>query len=438
MKISIFGLGYVGTTNAACLAEKGHKLIGVDIKSWKVSKVNNGLSPVREEGLDEKILTAFKKGKLRATTDTRFALFNSDVSFICVGTPSTKNGAIDLSNLIRVIEDVSMILREKKKYHLLVIRSTIVPGTTEQTIIPLLLRNSGKTLGKDIGICVNPEFLREGSMVKDFMNPGLIVIGELDKRSGDILQKIYKAFGARIFRVNIRTAEMVKYMFNAFHGVKVSFINEIANICAKYQIDSHLISEILCSDNKLNISPKYLKPGFAFGGSCIPKDLRALIYQAKQLGIRPILLESALQVNEQQIQRAFNMAREILDFNLENKKMAIIGVAFKEKTDDIRSSPAVCLIKKLLDSNVKIKVYDPMASNNAKKYFENKIEYSETLAEALKDVDLCIIVLKYVNAAQIENDCHLMTNKNFLDLVGIDGCLKLKNKTDINYIGIAW
>lgn len=437
-RISILGLGYVGVTNAACLAEKGHKVIGVDIKSWKVNEINQGRSPVKEEELDVKIEHATKNGLLSATTDAKVAILNSELSFICVGTPLASSGATDLAGILRVAEDIGMSLRDKDDYHLVVVRSTVTPGTTEKVIIPLLQRVSKKKGGMHFGVCMNPEFLREGSMVKDFMNPEIIVVGELDKRSGDLLEGVYSDFNAGIMRVDIKTAEMVKYVFNAFHAMKISFINEIGNICQKQGIDTHLVSEILCSDHSLNISPKYLRPGFAFGGSCLPKDLNAIICQSKQVGYAPQLLESVLKVNESQKGKALSTVREVLGPDIKNKIIAIIGGAFKENTDDIRESPAVYLIKELISHEAKVRVYDPMALDNLRAYFGDGVVYNDGLEETLSGADLCVIALNYIRGDELGSLVNLMNRKNILDLVGIAGYSELRKSPDVNYVAICW
>jgi GDP-mannose 6-dehydrogenase len=437
-RISIFGLGYVGLTNAACFAAKGHKVIGVDVKSWKVDELNQGRSPVMEEGLGSRIQQAVKKGLLSATTDAKTAILNSEISLICVGTPSNSSGGIDLTNISRVAEDIGMSLRDKNDYHLVVVRSTVIPGTTGTTITPLLERRSRRKASADFGICVNPEFLREGSMIEDFINAEMILVGELDKRSGDLLEGIYSDFNARIIRVDIKTAEIVKYVFNAFHAMKTSFINEIGNICQAHGIDTHVVSEILCSDHKLNISPKYLRPGFAFGGSCLPKDLRAMVNQSKQAGYTPHLLESVLMVNESQKEKALSLIKTMAGPDIGNKTIAIIGAAYKENTDDIRESPAVHLIGELIKGESKVKVYDPLALDNLRAHFEDRILYSASLEETLTGADLCVVALNYVRSDELGSLINLMSGKNILDLVGIAGRGELSRRSDVNYVAICW
>jgi len=437
-RISVFGLGYVGVTTAACLAEKGHKIIGVDVKSWKVTMINHRRSPIKEEGLDRIINGVVQDSMLNATTDAKVAILNSELSIVCVGTPLTSGGAIDLTGISRVAEDIGMALRDKDDYHLIVVRSTVTPGTTEEVVIPLLERVSKKKAGTHFGVCMNPEFLREGSMVEDFMNPEIILIGELDRRSGDLLEGIFSDFNAKIVRGDIKTAEMVKYVFNAFHAMKISFINEIGNICQRQGIDTHLVSEILCSDHNLNISSKYLKPGFAFGGSCLPKDLGALIYHSKQVGYTPQLLESVLKVNESQKEKAVCLIKKMLGGDIKDSIIGVVGGAYKENTDDLRDSPAVYLIKELVSYKAKVGVYDPLALDNLRAHFGDSITYKDSLEDTLSDADLCVIVLNYIDGNKLGQLTSLMTRRNILDLVGIAGYSELKKKPDISYVAISW
>ncbi len=438
MRISIFGLGYVGIANSICLAEMGHIVTGVDIKSWKVDMINKGHSPIKGKELEEKINKLIEKNLLNATTDTKQAVLHSEASFICVGTPSTSNGSIDLNNIKRVSEDIGMALKEKENYHLVVIRSTIIPETTKKTLIPILEETSNKKCGIDFGVCVNPEFLREGSMIEDFWHPGVMVIGAIDKRSGDLLEDVYKDIDCKLCRVNIKTAEMIKYIFNAFHALKISFMNEIGNICERYGVDAHLISEILCSDHKLNISPAYLRPGFAFGGSCLPKDLKALIHQSKQMDINPHILESILLVNEIQKEKALLTIKEMLNGAIKGKKIALIGGAYKENTDDIRESAAVQLVERLLDLQARVNVYDPLALENLDRRFKDRVGLPRNLEEALRDANLCVINLRYVEVDDLKKFSSLMRERNILDLTGINNFRELKNNPLIRYRGICW
>jgi GDP-mannose 6-dehydrogenase len=278
LRVSIFGLGYVGTVCAGCLAKEGHEIIGVDPVLTKVQLVNGGKSPIIEANIEEIIAEAVSSGRLRATDDPVQAILDTDLSFVCVGTPSQMNGNLDLTHVRHVCEQLGRALREKAARHTVVIRSTILPGTMRRMVIPVLEETSGKKAGEDFGVCNNPEFLREGSAVADFAFPSKTVIGELDGGSGDAVAALYAKLNAPLIRTDIETAEMIKYIDNSWHALKIGFANEIGNLCKSFSIDSHRAMEIFCQDKKLNISSAYLKPGFAFGGSCLPKDLRALAY----------------------------------------------------------------------------------------------------------------------------------------------------------------
>lgn len=277
MNISIFGLGYVGSVSAACLAERGHSVIGVDPNSTKVDLINTGAAPVVEKGLAELTAEAVNQGKLKATTDYADAVMSSDITIICVATPSQANGSLDFTYLRKVCGEIGQALAQKQSFHVVVVRSTILPGTLKNIVIPILEEKSGKKAGEGFGVCNNPEFLREGTAIYDFKNPPKTVIGQTDEKVGDMVQSLYEGLPGPMIRCTSEISEMAKYADNCWHAVKVSFANEIGNICKQIGIDSHKVMDIFCQDTKLNLSPYYMKPGFAFGGSCLPKDLRALI-----------------------------------------------------------------------------------------------------------------------------------------------------------------
>jgi GDP-mannose 6-dehydrogenase len=353
MKISIFGLGYVGTVSAGCLAEEGHEIIGVDLYQRKVDLINHGKTPIIEKDIEEIIQRSVKKGRLRATTDVAEAMNGSQISLICVGTPSQPNGNLDLQYVLRVCKEIGAELKDKPKFHVVVSRSTTLPGNTRSAVIPTLERYSKKRAGVDFGVCNNPEFLREGSAVYDFCNPPKTVIGEIDTRSGDLLATLYKKMNAPMIRTDIETAEMVKYTDNVWHALKVGFANEIGNICKALGIDGHKLMDIFCKDTKLNLSPYYLKPGFAFGGSCLPKDVRALTYMGRNLDLEQPILNAILPSNKCQIERGLKM---IMDKR--NKKVSILGFSFKAGTDDLRESPMVEVIERLLGKGYDLRLYD--------------------------------------------------------------------------------
>ncbi len=353
MKVSIFGLGYVGTVSAGCLANDGHKVIGVDPVHTKVDLINSGQSPIIEADIGEIIASTAQVGRLRATDDAAQAIQETELSFVCVGTPSQANGNLDLKYIKRVCEQIGQALKNKAARHTVVIRSTILPGTMHKIVIPILEESSGRKAGIDFGVCHNPEFLREGSAVKDFNAPPKTVIGELDQASGDMLASLYGKLDAPLIRTDLETAEMVKYVDNSWHALKIGFANEIGNLCKSFSIDAHDVMKIFCQDQKLNISPAYLLPGFAFGGSCLPKDLRALGYQAKMHDLQLPIISSILPSNEIQVSRALQL---IMDKG--NKRAGVLGFSFKAGTDDLRESPVIEVIERLIGKGYDLRLYD--------------------------------------------------------------------------------
>lgn len=353
MKVSIFGLGYVGTVSAGCLANDGHEVVGVDPVFAKADLINRGQSPIIEAEIGEIIAATVKSGGLRATNDPGEAIKATELSFVCVGTPSQANGNLDLRYIRRICEQIGEALKHKSVRHTVVIRSTILPGTMLNVVIPTLEEFSGKKAGSDFGVCNNPEFLREGSAVKDFRSPPKTVIGELDKASGDMLAKLYEKLDAPLIRTDLQTSEMVKYVDNSWHALKIGYANEIGNLCKAFGLDAHAVMNIFCQDRKLNISPAYLSPGFAFGGSCLPKDIRALSYQAKIHDLQLPILTSILPSNEMQIARGLQL---IMDKG--RKKVGILGFSFKAGTDDLRESPVIEVIERLLGKGYDLRIYD--------------------------------------------------------------------------------
>jgi len=351
LKISIFGLGYVGTVSAGCLANDGHQVVGVDPVMTKVDLINAGKSPIVEAGLGRLVESAVSEGRLRATTDQNQAIRDTDLSFVCVGTPSQLNGNLDSTSVRRVCELIGDALKEKQTRHTVVIRSTILPGTMRGIVIPAIEQHSGKRAGLDFGICNNPEFLREGSAIHDFQSPPKTVIGQLDEQSGGLLASLYEKLSAPLIRTSIETAEMVKYVDNSWHALKIGFANEIGNFCDAFGVES--VMDIFCQDKKLNISSAYLKPGFAFGGSCLPKDLRALSYQAKMHDLQLPILNSVLPSNEMQIARG---VRHVIESG--NSRIGILGFSFKAGTDDLRESPVIEVIERLIGKGYDLRIYD--------------------------------------------------------------------------------
>jgi GDP-mannose 6-dehydrogenase len=353
VRVSIFGLGYVGTVSAGCLARQGHEVIGVDPLLAKADLINKGRSQVIEAEIDEIIQTSVREGRLRAIQDTAEAIQQTDLSFVCVGTPSLVNGNLDLRYIRHVCEDIGTALRNKTDRHVVVIRSTVLPGTMRRIVIPLLEETSGKRAGADFSICNNPEFLREGTAVKDFEAPPTTVIGEFDRCSGEALASLYQHIDAPLIRTTLETSEMVKYTNNCWHALKIGFANEIGNLAKAVGVDAHEMMGIFCQDRKLNISPAYLKPGFAFGGSCLPKDLRALSYQAKMHDLQVPILSSILPSNEMQVARGLQL---IIDKG--HRRVGILGFSFKAGTDDLRESPVIEIIERLAGKGFDLRIYD--------------------------------------------------------------------------------
>src|SRR6185369_8169627 len=353
MKLSIFGLGYVGSVSAACFARDGHEVIGVDVNPLKVEIINSGRSPIVEPQLNELIDEAVKAGRLRATTDAAAAISSSDVSMVCVGTPGNANGSLDLTHIKNSCKQIGVALSATDRHHVVVIRSTLLPGSIERHVIPTLEVYSGKREGQDFCVAINPEFLREGTSVRDFDNPPFTLIGANDERVSELVGHLYAGLSAPVLTLGIKEAEMVKYACNCFHGLKVAFANEIGNICKALKIDSHRVMEVFCQDTKLNLSPYYLKPGFAFGGSCLPKDLRAITYKAKELDVNVPLLGSILLSNQQQVERAIDLV-----LSTGKKDIGVLGLSFKQGTDDLRESPLVTLIETLIGKGLKLTIYD--------------------------------------------------------------------------------
>ena len=353
MRVSIFGLGYVGVVSAGCLAQDGHEVIGVDRARTKVELINAGRSPIIETDIGEIIAAAVRDGRLRATEDTVRAVEDTELSFVCVGTPSQVNGNLDLTYIRRVCEEMGMALRGKAARHTVVIRSTILPGTMRGVVIPVLEEYSGKRAGVGFNVCNNPEFLREGSAVMDFTFPAKTVVGELEPGSGDLLAELYSKLQAPLVRTDLETAEMIKYIDNGWHALKIGFANEIGNLCSSLSVDAHKAMEIFCLDTKLNISPAYLSPGFAFGGSCLPKDLRALSYAGKSRDLELPILNSILRSNELQISRGLQRVVQT-----RHTRIGILGFSFKAGTDDLRESPLIEIIERLAGKGYDLRIYD--------------------------------------------------------------------------------
>ena len=429
-------MGYVGIVSGACLLRDGHEIVGVDPVAAKIADLAQGLSPIQEPGVADLLIEGHKDGRLRATTEAQNALTDCQMAWICVGTPSTPDGGIDLSAVQNVIVQIARELRVSKSRPLIVLRSTCLPGTTADIVVPLLEKESGLTVGKDIHIVYHPEFLREGSAVEDFDNPPKIIIGEARPGAGDLLLEVYEKYDAPLFRMGLNEAEMVKYSDNLLHALKITFANEVAAIVRSAGVDARRIADVYCSDTKSNISPRYLRPGFAFGGSCLPKDLRAILRYASLKSLQLPMLESILKSNEAQI-------NELVHRILENRPGAVgmVGLAFKPDTDDMRESPFVKVAKALLGEGIKLRIYDPVVQperliGSNKQQVQKALRHLEKLLvsslEDLTETDLIII-----NQPIVDADCvrqWLNAGIRVLDLADIRGV----DRSTKSYEGIYW
>ena len=425
-KISVIGSGYAGLVNAVGFAHLENKVICVDIDQKKIDLINKGIPPIYEEGLEENLKDALKKGNIKATTDISRSVMETDITFIAVGTPSNDDGSIDLKYIKKVSEDLGNILKKKDRYHTITVKSTVVPGTTEDIVAKTIESVSGKKRGKDFGLAMSPEFLREGKAMDDFLKPDRIVIGEHDKKSGDILYALNKLLTDNIIRTDIKTAEMIKYTSNAFLATKISFTNEIGNICKKLEIDVYDVMKGVGMD--FRISPYFLSAGCGFGGSCFPKDVKALIAKSKSIGYEPELLESVIKVNKSQPKMMIYLAKKHLE-NLKDKKITLLGLAFKPGTDDIREAPAIIIIEELLKVGAKITVYDPQAMGNIKAIFSDRITYAPTKKDAIAASDAIMIVTEWDE---------FRDEKLYSQKLVIDGRKTLNKRTTKNYEGICW
>lgn len=419
MKVSIIGTGYVGIT-VACLADFGHEVVLIDTIKEKVDSVNKGVSPIYEPGLDDVLKRNISAGRLSATTNYD-EVADSDVVFICVGTPSNKDGSINLSYIEECSKQIAGQIKNSDKYKVIVVKSTVVPGTTKNLVLPILEKYSGKKAGKDFGVGMNPEFLREGSGVSDFVNPDKIVLGGIDGKSISVLRNLYDGFGKNIARLETdpTTAEMIKYAQNSALAVKISFINEIANICEKFSIDVRDVAKGIGLDTR--IGPKFLNAGIGFGGSCFPKDVSALISAAESAGLDPIILRSAMEINERQPLRLVELAQNTIG-DLKGKTISVLGLAFKSDTDDMRESRAIPIINKLLEHGANVKAYDPQAIANAKKIFGNKISYSSSVKECLQNADICMVVTEWDEFKNLDLSllkCPVIDGRRILDNIKV-------------------
>lgn len=438
MRIAVFGLGYVGSVTAACLGRRGHDVIGVDTNLRKVRLLNEGRTPVLEPGLADLIERERAAGRLSATTDATAAVSASDLSMVCVGTPSASNGSLSLQGIERVAAAIGAALPSCEQRHTVVVRSTVLPGTTEQVIVRLLEGASGLRAGKDFGVAVNPEFMREGAAIADFGDPPKTVIGELSAASGDPVATLYEDLRAPLFRVSLRVAEAAKYVDNAFHALKIAFANEIGAYCQAVDIDSHEVMQAFLADHKLNISAAYLRPGFAFGGSCLPKDLRALVHAARRADLELPLLESILPSNERHLRRTADVV-----LALGRRRVGLLGLAFKPGIDDLRESPLVELAETLVGKGFDLRIYDPAVSvsrligTNREYMVEHLPHLSEllveTIGELVEHAEVCV-----VGAASSESVKALAEagGLHVVDLVRLPDAADRRGRE--GYVGVAW
>lgn len=370
MRIAVFGLGYVGTVSGACLADGGSVVVGVDINADKVERINRGQSPIIEAGLEELILAGIESGRLRATTDWRDAVRSTDMAWLCVSTPSGPDGNVDTQYLERVCQQIGSALADLDRRYTVVVRSTALPGTTEEILIPILEEHSGKRAGADFAVCYHPEFLREGKAVEDFREPPKIVVGAAREEEAALLVELYRSFEAPFVFTSLRTAEMVKYTDNLWHALKVGFANEVGAISRDLSIDGREVMDIFCQDRKLNISDKYLRPAFAFGGSCLPKDVRALVHRTRRMSLDLPILNAVLPSNASHVDRAFRIVTESGD-----RRVGMMGLSFKPGTDDLRESPLVEMAERLIGKGYDLRIYDHNV--NLSRLMGTNLEYIE-------------------------------------------------------------
>ena len=435
MKVSIFGLGYVGCVGMGCMSSKGHEIIGVDVNPEKIAQINSGHATIIEEGIDELISNGYEKGLIKATSDTDNAVKNTDVSFITVGTPNSPTGHLDLNTLYKVAENIGISLKQKNSFHIVVIRSTVTPGTNS-TVTKIISQACGKRENIDFAVVSNPEFLREGSAINDYFNPELTVIGTECEKAYEILLELYKDINSKFHRASIKSAEIIKYLNNTYHALKIAFANEIGSICKELEIDSHEVMDLFCMDKRLNISPAYFKPGYAYGGSCLPKDLKALnsIAHDKYLDV-PIL--SSIETSNT------THKNRILEYilTLSVKKIGVLGLSFKKGTDDLRNSASVELVERLLGKGYWVNIYDKSVhlarlTGTNKQEIERRIpRIAEYISDDLSDVinKSELIVITY-NEDAFKDLPERYPDKTFIDLARI----KDDKVTKGNYYGLSW
>ena len=437
-RISIFGLGYVGAVSLACLARDGHLVTGVDVDPIKLDLIRNRKSPILEEGIQELMRDVVESGRVQVSDDAVQALRDTELSFVCVGTPSASNGSQDLTAILRLAEQLGTALRHKRDFHTIVIRSTVQPGTVEEKLEPILERASGKKSGVDFGLCFQPEFLREGSSIRDYDHPPYTIVGGNCERAVEVVREVFQHLDTRFLVTNIRVAEALKMSCNAFHALKITFANEIGRVSEALGIDAHEVMRLVCADQRLNISPAYLKPGFAFGGSCLPKDLRALTNIAKQHDIELPMLASLLESNRVHIDHAVD---KIL--KLGRPKVGMLGLSFKTGTDDLRESPLVLVAKRLLGEGCELRIFDPevqlsrlLGANRS--YIDANIPHLKSLmcssmAEMLDPSEVILVGLQQ-SALNDALQARVRPDHYVIDLVNLPN----RDLLRCRYEGICW
>ncbi len=438
VRIAVFGLGYVGSVSAGCLAAAGNDVVGVDINVRKVRKLGRGVPPVLEPGLDVALRSGLEDRCLRATTDVEDAIRSTDISLICVGTPSDGDGGLSTSALEQVCDQIGSVLADIEHRHTVVVRSTILPGTSENILIPALESSSGLKAGEDFGYCVNPEYLREGSGVRDFIDPEKTVVGEFDTESGDALCELFRGSLSPVFRVPLRVAELAKYVDNSFHALKVGFANEVGALSSRHRIDSHEVMRIFRSDHKLNISEAYLTPGFSFGGSCLPKDLRALVHHSRESHLEIPIIESVLESNEAHFRRTLDLI-----VRSGHSRVGLLGLAFKSGTDELRESPYVELAERLVGKGFDVQIFDPAIDPASltganREYMDAHLPHLQNLLrpsarEVVEASELCVVASK---DARVVEAMDFADGRMIIDLVRLAGSVRVTN--DSNYFGVAW
>ncbi len=436
IKITMIGMGYVGLVTGAAFAKHGFDTTCTTTTPSKAENLNSGITPFYEPGLDELVKEGVDRGLFHGSTDNIACVKDSDISFICVGTPSLPDGSIDLDHIEKAAADIGTALKEMDNYHVVVAKSTIVPSTTDSLILPILEKNSQKKVGEDFGLCMNPEFLREGAALHDSLHPDRIVVGGYDQRSIDFLMKVYEGFDCPKFKTDLRTAEMVKYGANCLLATKITFANEFANICEFFGVDVYEMMKGVGMDFRIN--PAFLNAGAGYGGSCFPKDVNAINAASISKGYKPRILQAVLDVNETQPLRVVELAEKKAQ-GLKNKRVALLGLSFKPDTDDVRYTRALPIAETLIEKGASVVAYDPKAIENFKKLTDKPITYVSTAKEALKDADVCIIQSDWAEFKKL-------TARDFKDLMKkpilIDGRRSFDPreliKEGVSYLGIGW